>query len=46
MKRVSVIVTNDGTQILNDRVRAVFVVTDNDEGCRLCLPGMCPPCLP
>ncbi len=39
MKRVSVIVTNDSTQILNDRVRAVFVVTDNDEGCKVILTG-------
>lgn len=39
MKRVSVIVTNDSTQILNDRVRAAFVVTDNDEGCKVMLTG-------
>lgn len=39
MKRVSVIVTNDGTQILNDRVRAALVVTDNDEGGKVMLTG-------
>ena len=39
MKRVSVIVTNDSTQILNDRVRAALVVTDNDEDGRVMLTG-------
>jgi len=43
MKRVSVKVTNDSTQILNDRVRAVFVVTDNDEGCKVMLAGSVSP---
>ena len=39
MKRVSVIVTNDSTQILNDRVRGALVVTDNDEGSKVMLTG-------
>lgn len=43
MKRVSVIVTNDSTQILNDRVRGALVVTDNDEGSKVVLTGKVSP---
>lgn len=43
MKRVGVIVTNDSTQILNDRVRAALVVTDDDEGSKVMLTGEASP---